>query len=190
MSTTYRPLKRILFAQLFDGCLEPFDIREHVHRGSTTKSARCLTDYKSFLWVYRSDDGAVRCFKRWRPNGMPIEIIKTIAKVFKTKIVSEYEPQFWGFDTQAEWDAALEAEAKERDKWLYLDILKYVSNKPNDIKRGTNRETLAKIAKQLIAADPGLLKLKNRDKLMNKIEKYSAGIKPDKTRPQRRRRAS
>jgi hypothetical protein len=119
MSTDYIPLKRISFAKLFDGRLEPFGIREHTRRGHTTKANRCLTDGKNFLWVFRRDDGAISCFTRWWPNGNPIEIIETIANVFKTKIVSEYEPQYWGFDTQAEWDAALVAEAKEGDKVFY-----------------------------------------------------------------------
>jgi hypothetical protein len=39
------------------------------------------------------------------PNGAPGGILKAISEVFDTEIYSEHEPQFWGFDTEEEWEA-------------------------------------------------------------------------------------
>jgi hypothetical protein len=36
----------------------------------------------------------------------PGKILKALANVFDTDIASEYEPQYWGFDTQEEWERA------------------------------------------------------------------------------------
>jgi hypothetical protein len=54
------------------------------------------------------DDGFVSGLTRYAPNGDPGKILNALANVFDTDIVSEYEPQYWGFDTQEEWDAAME----------------------------------------------------------------------------------
>ena len=40
------------------------------------------------------------------------EIFHAIAEAFDTKIVSEYQPEFRGFDTQEEWDAYERADSR------------------------------------------------------------------------------
>jgi hypothetical protein len=45
----------------------------------------------------------------------PGYILTAISDGFDVDIVSEYEPQFWGFDTQEEWDARME-EMSRKDK--------------------------------------------------------------------------
>jgi hypothetical protein len=39
------------------------------------------------------------------PNGAPARILLAISDVFETEIFSEHELQFWGFDTEEEWEA-------------------------------------------------------------------------------------
>src|SRR5215510_273293 len=65
----------------------------------------CLTDGQNFLWVFFNDDGRVRSFTRWAPNGDPRYILSEIEEKLDVVIVSEYEPQYWGFDT---WEAVWE----------------------------------------------------------------------------------
>ena len=41
-----------------------------------------------------------------RADGQSKPILGAIAEAFSTDIFSEYEPQYWGYDTQEEWEAA------------------------------------------------------------------------------------
>src|SRR5215469_5084274 len=124
MSTDFRPLKHIAATDMFDGRLEAFGVREHFNV-DTTDTSRMLTDGRNYLWVYVRDD-LVAAFTRYAPNGSPGKILSAIAEAFDVDIVSEYEPQFWGFDTEEEWQAAEAAIAKEYDEQFFAEILKYL----------------------------------------------------------------
>src|SRR5262245_12571278 len=104
MSTGYRPITTIHMSDLFDGRLECFNIRE-VKSESPSERGRCLTDGFNYLRVYAKEDGSVWGFERYGPNN-PGFILDWIGAVFDTEIFSEYEPQFWGFNSQEEMDAA------------------------------------------------------------------------------------
>jgi hypothetical protein len=106
MSTDFRLLQRVRACDLFDGRLEELNVHEHFNPTQTSKKRRCLTDGKNYLWVYMDDDGFVSSLTRWMRNGDPSEILGAIAVAFDTGVVSECEPQYWGFDTMEEWDAA------------------------------------------------------------------------------------
>lgn len=105
MFTDYRPLTPITMAALFDGRLEPAGIRERIFEGDTTEWCRCLTDGANFLWVFADDQGRVACLTRFNWPNNADRILMAIHEAFGVDIVSEYEPQFWGFDTQEEMDA-------------------------------------------------------------------------------------
>jgi hypothetical protein len=169
MSTDYSPLKKIPASSLFDGRLEKFDVREHIKPDKTTEKERCLTDGRNYVWVYIDDDGFVDILTRYGANA-PVKILNAVANVFDTDIVSEYEPQFWGFDTQEEWDACYQEIAKEHEEQFHIELLKYLEGKPNDIRPGTNGMYQAEIAKKLVEKDPTLLLPINKDKLRNEIE--------------------
>ena len=91
---------------------------------------------------------------RYFPSGAPGKILRE-CEAFETDIFSEYEPQFWGFDTQEEWDTRQEAIAKDYEDRFHADLLKYVAGELNGITPGTVGDTQAKIAKVLVSDDPG-----------------------------------
>jgi hypothetical protein len=109
--------------ELFDGRLAPFGIKEHLSK-DRGKGKRCLTDgRRNFLWVYIDGDGSVGCLTVYVPNGHPSQILSVIADVFKVRIHSEHEPQYWGFDTQEEWDVSQKKISQEHEDEFYCDIL-------------------------------------------------------------------
>lgn len=169
MSTDYKTLKDIRACGLFDGRLENFSVREHVKPGETTETNRCLSDGLNYLWVSIDDEGFVSGLTRYGFN-VPNKILNAVAKVFDAEIVSEYEPQYWGFDTQEEWDASLGRMSREAEEKFHTELLKYLCREPNDIKPGTVGMCEAEIAKKLIAKDPTLLLPTNKDKLRNEIQ--------------------
>jgi hypothetical protein len=169
MSTDYATLNKVHITDLFDGRLEEFGVREHVHPTETTATAKCLTDGRNYLWVYVHESGFISTITRYAGNA-PGKILGAIAEVFDTGIVSEYEPQFWGFDTQEQWDAAEEEISKKYEDEFYLDLLNFVSGKPHEIKPGTIGEIQAKIAKQLVEADSALIQAERREEFLNKID--------------------
>ena len=93
MSTVYITKETISFADLFDGLLEPYGIREAKPEGSTGER-RVLTDGRDYLWVHAAEDGTLGILKRYGAN-YPEQILRVIEKIFGTDIISEHEPQFW-----------------------------------------------------------------------------------------------
>ena len=172
MSTEFRLLQTVRACDLFDGRLEEFGVREHVKPDQTTKKTRCLTDGCNYLWVYIDGDDFVSYLKRYAPNGDPSEILDAISVALDTDIASEYEPQYWGFDTQKEWDAAmkrLSREEDQRERRLERERLKYLQGEPNKIKPGTSEMRKVEIAKKLVEKDPSLLLPENRHQLRKEI---------------------
>ena len=149
MSTDYRLLRKVPACDLFDGRLEEFGVREHVKPEAKTEKSRLLTDGRNYLWVYIDDDGFVGCLSRYGGNA-PGKILNAVADVFDTDLVSEYEPQFWGFDTQEEWDACMEKMSQKAEEEFHIEIFKYLRGEPNDIRPGTIGMCKAEIAKTLV----------------------------------------
>ncbi len=169
MSTDYCLLQNVLARDLFDGRLEEFGVREHFN-DETTEQSRMLSDGRNYLWLYVDDAGLVRSLTRYMPNGVPTKILSAIAEAFDAEIVSEYEPQFWGFDTQEEWDAwELMIDKQYQDKF-YNDVLKYLQGEPHGIPPGTNGMLKAKIAKKLVESDATFLEPANKEKFQAQIE--------------------
>jgi hypothetical protein len=104
MSTDYRTEKRILVADLFDGRLEEFNVRVHIHKHGT-KDFRCLSDGENYLSVYGSPSGFISCLSRNGGDNYVSHILSSIAEAFDTTIYSEHECQYWGFASDDELNA-------------------------------------------------------------------------------------
>jgi hypothetical protein len=168
MSTNYRALDHLSFHDVFNGQLERFGVREAASQ-RTTDGSRCLTDGSNFLWVYATPDG-VAGFTRYHPNGAPGAILAAIEEAFGIEIVSEHDPRYYGYETQEEWDAALDKMHTEHQEHFYEQLMHYVSGRAHEITEGTVGEAMAKIAKHAVSTDPELLVPENRDKLLSVVE--------------------
>ena len=171
MSTDYRSLTPIRFDELFTGALDAYGVYEFINPEDTSPTSRCLTDGKSnFLWVYANDDGTVSSLKRYYPNESPVGILHAIEEAFSVEIFCEHEPQYWGFDTEEEWDAWQEKLPQQFKDQFYADLMEYLQGKPNGIQLGTTEEEKAKLGKKLVQDGPTLLLPENKDTLLERID--------------------
>ena len=168
MSTDFILSRKVSANDLFGGRLATFGIQEHVS-SDTSERNRCLTDARNYLWVYLTEDGFVGCLSRYGANA-PGKILAAISETFETDVFSEYEPQYWGFDTQEEWDAAEKKLADQHRDRFYADLCAYIRGEPNDIRPGTIGEIKAKIAKTLVESQAALLQPENKDRLLSEME--------------------
>ncbi len=151
MSTDYRPLTPIYFTDLFDGRLESAGVHEPPTEDRSSRE-RCLTDGRNFLWVFCDDKGLASFTRRgWNA---PDRILRVIAEKFDVDIVSEYEPEYWGYETEEEWHAAWEAMGEKDVQDFYDEVVKFVRGESHNIEPGTIGMTQAEIAKRLAAEFP------------------------------------
>jgi hypothetical protein len=169
MSTDFRLQRKVRASTLLDGCLEKYGVREHIKPDETSERAKCLTDGRNYLWMYIDNDDLVGCFCRYGAN-CPDRILDAIANEFDTDIFPEYQPQFWGFKTQEESDAALDEMNKRAENDFYFELLKYLKGENNDIRPGTIGMLKAHIAQKLIAEQPELTLAQNKEQLLARIE--------------------
>jgi hypothetical protein len=147
--------KDVCLSEVFGGRLAAYGITERVTE-STTEIHRCLTDGNNYLWACAQDAySGDTLFTAYGCN-CPSRILRAIEEVFDAFIYSEYEPQFGGFKTQEEWDAAMAEMEKAYKDEFYADILRYIDGEQSGVVAGTIGEIQAKIAKQLIESDPSL----------------------------------
>jgi hypothetical protein len=167
MSTDFRPLNQIRMADLLDGRLEDVGVHEKQCEG-TTSNSKCLTDGRNFLWVYCNEEGLVSGFARYGMNA-PQRILQAIGDEFDVDIVCEYEPQFWGYETQEEWDAAWAKMGEKAEQDFYTEVVKFVRGEEHNIRTGTIGMIQAEIAKRLIAESPDLLAEDKRPDLIKAV---------------------
>lgn len=168
MSTDFRPLGHIPFLALFDGRLEQYGVREDVHPGSPDDE-RYLVDANGMLAVDRTEDGGCS-FTRTATMGKPDDILRAIQQEFCVPVVSEHDRRCYGYETEEEWDAALDADRKEHYEAFYHEVIKHLRGEPTDLKPGTVGMAQAEIARVLVAKSPGLLAAENRDILMSAVD--------------------
>lgn len=118
MSADWRPLVPIAISDLLDGRLEEFNVYEVQQPATPDSRVRQLTDGSNFLWVFVSEQGFVSCLTRYGSND-PNQILGAIDDAFNAQLVSEHEPQFWGFDSYEEWTAWEESESQKRHDEFY-----------------------------------------------------------------------
>jgi hypothetical protein len=170
MSIDFRPLREIHFIELFDGRLNEHDVYEKLGVEGITEHCRCLTDGSNCLWAYCDEHGmtsfTLYCVRRNTSR----HILWAISEAFDTQVVSEYEPEFWGFDTQEEWDAAWEELAKKGQEEFYCDLVKHLRGEATDIGPGTIGMIRARIAEGLVTERPELMLPSNKEGLLRAIE--------------------
>src|SRR5262249_49330907 len=91
-------------------------------------------------------------------------------EAFGVDIVSEYQPEFWGFATMEEWDAAQEEIAKVYEREFEVDLMKYLRGEPNGIQPDTIGMVQAEIGRKLVEENPNLMSESLRGELMAAIE--------------------
>jgi len=171
MSIDFRPLTPIRMADLFDGRLERLGVRQHHPERTLAPNEKCLTDgLNNYLFVYSNEKGLVSSFTRWMPNGDPKYILQAICGEFDVDIVSEHEPQYWGFKTQEEWDAALAKMAERDEQDFFNEVVKFVRGESHNIRSGTIGMDMAETAKVLIAKNRDLLNESKRPDLMKAVK--------------------
>ena len=178
MSTYYGLRKSIKADELFDGRLEAFGVREEVRPEGTAdryppymkvKEVRYLTDGQNSMEVVIYENGVACINVRNLWCAPEREILHAIAEAFDTDIVSEHQPEYWGFDTQEEWDADKKRIHEEYERQFHVELLKHLRGEPTDIQPGTIGMKKAEIAKSLVEKDPSFMEPANRDKLMGEI---------------------
>jgi hypothetical protein len=170
MSTDYATQEKIEFSSLYDGRLERFNVREHIKDGETSDNFRCLTDGRNYLWVFSGPDGMLDSMSRHGGNAVG-KILAAVADAFGTEIYSEYEPQYWGFDTHEEWDLAWAKISEENENKFYASIIAYVKGEANDLIEGRIGMLMANIAKELITENPDLILEENKTRLMEEVNR-------------------
>jgi hypothetical protein len=178
MTESCKPIGWLSFADLFEGRLQQFGVYERVIDQRSTETFRSLTDGRNSLWVNGSRDGGVTELTL-KGSNRPDVIFDAIFQEFKIKIVTEREPEFWGFQTREEWR---EARSRGQRESLYRELRKYLDGRPNDIetdakayseREGAPSVTVglikAQVAKQLVAEDPTLLDPAKGDELTTKV---------------------
>ena len=131
MSTCYILSKKVSTRDLLCGRVDTFGIREYASSG-TSDGSRCLTDGRNYLWVYLTEDGFVGSLTRYGANA-PGKILAAISEAFETDVFSEHEPQYWGFDTQEEWDAAWKKMNDQDRDQFYADLVRIHSRRAGEI---------------------------------------------------------
>jgi hypothetical protein len=165
MSTWYRPIPDIQFAQLFDGRLEKYSIKEEIV-ADPSDGRRYLVGCDGFLEVDRSDDGTCTFTRR---GCVPWSIFDALAEEFEIELVSECDRRYWGFATEKEWDDWHEKLAKESEDEFYENLIKYVCDEPNGLRPGSIGMIKAGIAKTLVKGDPSLMAPEKRNALLEAV---------------------
>jgi hypothetical protein len=88
---------------------------------------------------------------------------------FDLETVSEYEPKYWGYETQEEWDAAWTEMAEKDEHDFYNEVAKFIRGESHGIQPGTIGMIQAEIAKRLIAESPDLLAEDKRPELIKAV---------------------
>lgn len=177
MSIDSELLPRVPFRDLFDGRMVPFGVTEHLSC-ETTPTLRCLTDGGNWIRVYEDEEGFAR-LDGFGSDGLgcgPERFMRVLSEVFGTGIVSEYEPEYFGFESYEEWRYFQDEAAAKRDAELYEDLIKCVNGTENNFKSGTAGETWAKKAKALVADNPKLALREHKTEFFSAVTGHSFAV--------------
>ena len=152
-------------AELFDGRLESELIREHLKPGSTTETVRCLTDQTNYLWVFSDNAGMFAWATAYGMNN-PNCILDALIKIFDVDVVSEYQHQFWGFETQEDWDRFKDEIDRGSQDEFWKQLVSLVDGGDPQFDPGIVGSQKATIAKSIADDRPELLAVDRMDDLL------------------------
>jgi len=162
---------KIRLSEVFGGLLELWGVTEHIARDTEPGKAQCLTDGEgAYLWVYADEAGMVTTLTRQFMIPMTVNLHDALVEAFGVDIVSEYQPEFWGFATNEEWEVAQEEIAKVHEREFEIDLMKYLRGEPNGIQPDTVGMVKAEIGRKLVEENPNLMSESLRSELMAEIE--------------------
>ena len=166
MSTDFRTMQTIRFVDLFDGRLGKLGTIEKTTY-QTCSGVRCLTDGSNCIWAFRTDHGNLDFLSRYGQNSAE-NILWAIGQIFDTGIVSEHEPQYWGFDTQEDMDRYMEQTSERMEaKKFHPEFINYVLGRPYDTELVCVEEAV--IANDLVAKEPRLSFPENAIELLERV---------------------
>ena len=148
MSVDMKLSTKVSGRDMFGKRLKKYGIRE-AQTPDNEERRRVLTDGRHRLCVFLSEEGVVEELKVYGTY-QPVEILEAICETFGTEIYTEHDPQYYGCDTQEEWEAAMPdlagqmrmAEPNETEPSRLAQILK------------KNAEAVLVVAAKLRADDP------------------------------------
>jgi hypothetical protein len=169
MPVLYKPLPNLRFDNLFDGRLVKFRIYERV-TSKTTATHRSVTDGTNSVWVDSDANGLVEKIAVWGNNDAEW-LFAVITFKYSVKIISEFEPQYWGFDSEDEWHIAVWVDDLSDSYSMLIGPpptqISELSAMEDIHRRVTMLQILRhQIAARLIDADPSLREVENKHKLL------------------------
>ena len=166
MSTDYCAIPAIHLDTFFDGRLKKFGLDIVPDKTCADRpSSGYITDGNHCLhYVYPEGTAFGIIF-----NGS-CRILLTVAEAYDVRIVSEHSHEFWGFETEEEFDLWHIEQAKKHEDEFYNDILKFVRGEEHNLRPGSVGMGTAEMAKKLIAECPELLAEDRRADLFKAAE--------------------
>jgi hypothetical protein len=140
---------------LSDGSLGASGITEHQSPYVDNKVERCLVEGENRLWAEITPAGNVM-FLECGVGHDPSKILDKLRELSGSDIVSEFEAEYWGLETQEELDDFHKAQTDRYRQELYQDLLRYTLGRPGLFEWKEFDYYKAEIAKHLIAKDPSL----------------------------------
>ena len=140
---------------LSDDSLGASGITEHQSPYVDNKVERCLVEGENRLWAEITPKGNVM-FLECGVGHDPSKILEKLSELSGSKIVSEFEPEYWGLETQEELDDFHKAQTDRYRQELYQELLRYALGRPVRVELEELVHHKAGIAKQLIAEEPSL----------------------------------
>lgn len=206
MSNSYEIQPPIPISMLFDGRLERFNIREKNPESAVAEDIfghpydwesqrrRAIANEFYYTWEHLDElsprlltDGVGSV--RVEPNAQgyvcdirlgnaPDNIVNAIEEACDCRIVSDNDPEFWGYDTWEEFHAAVEeqrakdvVEATKRKHYFEFlaELRKFLDGYPCRLKLGSRGMAMAERAQLQIERKPDLVKPANEAALLDLI---------------------
>jgi hypothetical protein len=129
MPVICKPIQTLLVPDLFDGRLQRYGVYELLDAKSAATS-RSLFDGRNKVRIEGGAGSQVTQIAIWGSN-IASNIFEAIREACGVKIVTEHDPEYWGFKTDQEWRTALSV---ERHQHFIVEFQKYFNGQSNQIK--------------------------------------------------------